>query len=69
MLESQLSTGEKDKRDLAHHLTGQGNPTVIRAGYALETDRSSRKLEHREDKLRRGFRGSDQDQISWPTSA
>lgn len=46
-----------------------GNPAVTRTGYALETDRSFRKLEHREDKLRGELWRGDQDQISWPCSA
>lgn len=51
VLGSELSTGKRDKWGLAHCLIRQGHRAVARPGCALETDRSSRKLEHREDKV------------------
>lgn len=45
---SELSTHKIDKQVLAHCLTRHRNPAVAKAGCALNTDRSSRRLENRE---------------------
>ena len=47
---SELSAGKRET-GCSSYLPGQGNPAVTGAGYALETDRGSRRVEHRGDKL------------------
>lgn len=47
---SELSAGNREM-GCGSCLPGQGNPAVMRADYALETDRGSGRVENRGDKL------------------